>query len=134
MQSVLAGVYFRPSLTRSQIERKQVLEDFHWNTFSKDATGRLPVVIHYEPDGSPFLWDFGNKCRVHLPISTQTASVSLESVSFADKVSISSGPEEVSWAELGVQTETEACLVLPSVPFPNAMKEDLAGSQLDISD
>ncbi len=58
--------------------------------------------MHYEPDGSPFLWLF--KCRVHLP----TASVSLESVSFADKVSVSSGPEEVSWAELGVETETEA--------------------------
>ncbi len=122
LHSVLAGVHFRPSLTRSQIERKQILEDFRWNTFSKDATGRLPVVIHYEPDGSPFLWDFGNKCRVHLPIPTQSVSVSLEPVPVAVKVSISSGPEEVSCTELGVQTDT---LFIPN---------DLSASQSDVSE
>ncbi len=100
LQSVLAGVHFRPSLTRSQIEWKQIHEDIRWNKFTKDATGRLPVVVDYEPDGSPFLWHLGNKYRVHLPASTQT--VSLEPVSFADKVTVSSRPEEVSRAELGV--------------------------------
>ncbi len=50
-QIVLAGVRFRPSLTQSQLKRKQLLEDYRWNTFTKDSTGRLPVVVHYQPDG-----------------------------------------------------------------------------------
>ncbi len=54
-QTVLAGVRFRPSLTQSQLKRKQLLEDYRWNSFSKDSTGRLPVIAHYQPDGSPYL-------------------------------------------------------------------------------
>ncbi len=72
---------------------------------------RLPVVVHYQPDGSPYLWHFSRRCRINLPLSTQTqtTSVSLELVSIsADKATVSSGSDEVPRAELAVQTETES--------------------------
>ncbi len=155
--SIFAGVRFRPSLTRSQLERKQILEQYRWNSFSKDSSGRLPVVVHYEPDGSPYLWHFPRRCRVNLPSSTRTASASLESVSIStDKAIVSSGSNEVFRAELGVQTDNDFSMMFPSVSFPIGSKvasadrgvqtavqnvfpdlfttNDLVGSQSDISE
>ncbi len=151
--SIFAGVHFRPSLTRSQSERKQILERYRWNYFPKDSTGRLPVVVHYEPDdGSPYLWHFLCKCHINLPPSTSAMSVSLESGSFStNKATLYSGSDEVSHAELAVQTENDVFLLpfvlnSPKVAFvdrgvqtvvQNVFSDpftpnDLAGSQSDI--
>ncbi len=51
-----------------------------------------------------------------------SASQELVSVS-AEKVTVSSGPEEVPCAELAVQTDIDASLVLSPVPLPNGPKE-----------
>ncbi len=133
--SIFAGVRFRPSLTRSQLERKQILERYRWNSFSKDSTGRLPVVVHYEPDdGSPYLWHFLRKCCINLPPSTSATSVSLELGSFStDKATLYSGSNEVFRAELAVQTENDAS----SLPFvPNSPKVAFVdrGVQTDVQD
>ncbi len=124
-QSVLPGVFFRPSLTRIQLERKQILEDFRWNTYIKDTSGRLPVVVHYEPDGSPFLWHFAQKCRINLPSFSRSVCVSSEPVSIGNKVNVSCGPEEISCVELSVQTDMDASLDSPTL-------NELAGSQSEI--
>ncbi len=152
LQSALAGVHFRPSLTRIQLERKHILEDFRWNSYTKDASGRLPLVVHYEPDGSPFLWHFAQRCRIDLPLPIRFVSISLEPVSIADKVTVSSGPEEISCAELSVQTDIDASLDFSSVSFSVGPKVSfvdktvqtafsdpstpagLAGSESDISE
>ncbi len=156
-QSIFAGVHFRPSLTCSQLDRKQIIEQYRWNSFRKDSIGRLPVVVHYEPDGSPYLWHFLHKCRINLPSSTLSASVSLELVPIStDKAAMNSGSDEVSHSELAEQTENDASLVLPSVSvsigpkvasadqgvqtsvqnvFPDPFTpNDLVGSQSDISE
>ncbi len=134
--SIFAGVRFRPSLTRSQLDRKLILEQYCWNSFSKDSTGRLPVVVHYESDGSPYLWHFLRKCRINLPSSTSTTLVSLESVSIStDKATVYSGSNEVFRAELAVQTENDASL-FPSVSAsigPGVVTAD-RGVQTDIQD
>ncbi len=106
------------------MEWKKILEHYHWNSFPKDSTGRVPVAVHYESDGSPYLWPFVRRCRINLFSFTQTVSASLEPVAVsADKVTMSSGPEEVSCAELGVQTETDASSLLLSVSLPIGPKE-----------
>ncbi len=136
-KSIFAGVHFRPSLTCSQLDRKQILEQYHWNSFPKDSTGRLPVVMHYEPDGSPYLWHFLHKCRINLPSSTPSTSVSLESVPIStDKAAMNSGSDEVSHAELAEQTENDASLMLPSVSVlldPKVASVDWGVQTVDIS-
>ncbi len=127
LESVFAGVRFRPSLTPTQLKRKQLLEDFRWKTFNKDTSGRLPVVVHYEPDASPFLWHFIRKCRVNLTPSAQTTYTSLE---------LTSGSEKVFFAERGEQTEFEAsssCMVEcgPQTAVPASLSLESVSSQTE---
>ncbi len=89
--------------------------------------------MHYEPDGSPFLWHFTNKCRINLPsfIPTRTGSTSLELVPIsADKEIVSSGSEEVSCAEQGVQTETETVSLNPFLM--NSDKMSVSSGQVQV--
>ncbi len=78
------------------------------------------LLLHYQLDGSPYLWHFTWRCCINLLPFAQTGSASLELVLInAEKVTISAGSDEVFLAERGVQTEIESVSVEAVLVTPN---------------
>ncbi len=53
---------------------------FKFGTFRKDSSGHFPVFVHYSYDATPYLWHFGRKEKIALPVNGRSRVMSEESV------------------------------------------------------
>ncbi len=75
-----AHVQIRPALSPLQRQLKKQLDDYRWKFFCKDSSGHFPVFVRYSFDATPYLWHFGRKEKIALPVNGRSRAMSEESV------------------------------------------------------
>ncbi len=74
--TVFKGVRIRPSLSPTQQDKKNKLEEFRRATYPAGIDGRSPVGFRFETDGTAYLWNFLKKERVDVDLSAPPRAIS----------------------------------------------------------